>query len=112
MTVTEQRAAVKGHPSMVVSRPSGQREGDYDLREIALWILDNPERADYRLSDWWQAPLTRNSPPPFEDANGTPTYFLGFEFELAAYRLIAHACRGEVYAPDDLALVIRGGAPL
>lgn len=109
-TAAEQRTAVEGHPSMVVSRPEGR--GAYDLRDIALWILDNPERAQYRLGDWWQAPLRTNQRAPFENANGTPVYFLGFEFELAAYRLISHACRGEVYAPEDLALAIRGGSPL
>lgn len=110
MTAADQRAAIEAHPSLIVSRPHGR--GDYDLRDIALWILDNPDRAEYRLSDWWQAPLRKNQPPPFEDSNGTPVYFLGFEVELATYRLIAYACRGEVYAPEDLELVMRGGSPL
>lgn len=108
MTAAEQRSAVEAHPSMVVARPEGR--GDYDLRDIALWILDNPGRAEYRLSDWWNAKL---KPNPFDQVGEwRPVYFLGFEFELGAYRLIAHACRGEVYAPEDLGLMIRGGSPL
>lgn len=108
MTAAEQRAAVEAHPPMLVTHA---HNGDkhYDLREIALWILDNPAQAEYRLSDWWNARI-RDTGPKW--AQGSPVHFLGFELELAAYRLIAHASRGEVYAPADMGLVLQGGSPL
>lgn len=109
MTRGEQRAAVEAHPSSPVESPDTEKA--YDLREIALWVLDNPERAEYRLSDWWQAPLRESMPHPFEHMVGTPVYFLGHDVELAVYRLITAACRGEVYAPDNMALALRGGSP-
>lgn len=97
------------HPELLVKRPESDKK--YDLREIALWILDNPKQAEYRLSDWWAGPLRQNQRPPFEHLDGTPVYFLGHDVELAAYRLITAACRDEVYAPADMDLALRGGAP-
>lgn len=113
MTAAEQRAAVEAHPSMPIESPDARKA--YDLREIALWILDNPEQAEYRLSDWWQARLRAVNPRQNEKWNeafaGRPVYFLGHEIELAAYRLITCACRGDVYEPADMALALRGGSP-
>lgn len=118
MSVIAQRELVEAHPPMVVAHHSNA-EKTYDLREIALWILDNPEQAQYRLSDWWNAPRREQSyyderphlPDAFKAFIGTPVYFLSFEIELAAYRLIAYASRSEIYRPDDIQLVMRGGAP-
>lgn len=107
MTGAEQRNAVEAHPPMPVSRTMAP-EKHYDLREIALWILDHPDEATYRLHDWWNAPLRPKGPRWHDD--GKPVYFLGFELELGAYRLITCACRGEVYAPDDMRTMLVGGS--
>ncbi len=112
MDRTGLRAAVESHPALPLAR-SSDRAKVYDAREIALWIIDHPNESQYRLSDWWHAPL-RNADSfigrHLPEAVGKPTCFLGFEIELAAYRLIASVAAGEHYAPDDIDLVARGGS--
>lgn len=100
MSRADLRAAVEAHPPRPLSR-SIAPDVVYDVREIALWIIDHPEEAQYRLLDWWNAPRRIDK----------PVYFLGFEIELAAYRVIAAAAAGEWYAPADPYLAANGGCP-
>lgn len=111
MTHDDLVAAVEAHPTTPAYTSMGERSKSYDLREIALHLLER-DTAE-RSMDWWNAALRDNG-----RGEVRPIYFLSFELELCAYRLIVQAAQGKVLESahriegrDEYAAYVRAGTP-
>lgn len=86
------RQQVEAHPQLLVQYGWGVEPGSrqwYDLREIALHLLDSGLTGD-RLIDTFSGRLTPGSGRP---------YILGTAVQIAALTLIAHAADGATWRP-------------
>lgn len=83
-TLVEKLAA---HPAVPVIWGWGNRR--YDLREIAMWLVEHDLTGD-RVHDIWSGQLMPGS--------GTP-YLLSGDLQIAALTLVAHVAADRRYEP-------------